>query len=83
MNTMQNNIIKIRNLDAGEKQSLVKTVSQFDSNFDLMKDHSRTIIDAKSLMGVFSLDLSKGAELIVYEPSERISEALEPFMVSV
>ena len=38
-------------------KSLVNDITKFDSDFDLVS--GRYVIDAKSIMGIFSLDLSK------------------------
>ena len=49
------------NLDSIEKvKSFVNTLTRFDSDFDLVS--GRYVIDAKSIMGIFSLDLSKDIE---------------------
>ena len=38
-------------------KSFVNEIAKFDSDFDLVS--GRYVIDAKSIMGIFSLDLSK------------------------
>ena len=38
------------------------------NNGDVTVQSGRYIVDAKSLMGLFSLDLSKEVEVIFYEP---------------
>lgn len=38
-------------------KSFVNDITKFDSDFDLVS--GRYVIDAKSIMGIFSLDLSK------------------------
>ena len=62
-------------------KSFVQTVSQFDFDFDLIS--GRYVIDAKSIMGIFSLDLSKPIELSVHttEHMDEVLEALNPFLV--
>ena len=45
----------------GKVKSFVNTISQFEYDFDLIS--GRYVIDAKSIMGIFSLDLSKPIEL--------------------
>ena len=63
-------------------KTLVNELSKYDSDFDLIS--GRYVIDAKSMMGVFSLDLSKPIELRIYsdEAAEAVLPALEPFIVS-
>ncbi|MCQ2506780.1 MAG: HPr family phosphocarrier protein, partial [Lachnospiraceae bacterium] len=41
-------------------KSFVNDISRFDSDFDLVS--GRYVIDAKSIMGIFSLDLAKPIE---------------------
>ena len=63
-------------------KALVNEVSHYDCDFDLVS--GRYVIDAKSMMGVFSLDRSKPIELRIYsdEAAEAVLPALEPFIVS-
>ena len=42
-------------------KSFVNDITKFDSDFDLVS--GRYVIDAKSIMGIFSLDLSKPINL--------------------
>ena len=62
-------------------KSFVNTVNQLDSDFDLLS--GRYVIDAKSIMGIFSLDLSKPIELNIHadEDVDAIVEKLTPFIV--
>ncbi len=60
-------------------QNLVSTVSLMDSEFDLIS--GRYIVDAKSIMGIFSLDLQNPLELKVYSPTEEIEAKIRPFIV--
>ena len=62
-------------------KSFVNTVNQLDSDFDLVS--GRYVIDAKSIMGIFSLDLSKPIELNIHadEDVDAIVEKLTPFIV--
>ena len=41
----------------GKVKSFVNAISQFEYDFDLIS--GRYVIDAKSIMGIFSLDLSQ------------------------
>lgn len=58
-------------------KSFVNTLLGFDGDFDLVSD--RYIVDAKSIMGIFSLDLSKPITLKFTNDSEKVLNALEPF----
>lgn len=55
-------------------KSFVNDITKFDSDFDLVS--GRYVIDAKSIMGIFSLDLSKPIELNIHGESEE-AEILE------
>ena len=48
----------------GKVKSFVNTISQFEYDFDLIS--GRYVIDAKSIMGIFSLDLSKPIDLAIH-----------------
>jgi len=46
----------------------VNTIALFDGEFDLSSD--RYVVDAKSIMGIFSLDLNKPLRLDIHNESE-------------
>lgn len=62
-------------------KSFVNDITKFDSDFDLVS--GRYVIDAKSIMGIFSLDLSKNIELNIHNEDkvEEILEVLTPYVV--
>lgn len=66
----------------GKVKSFVNVISQFDYDFDLIS--GRYVIDAKSIMGIFSLDLSKPIELAVHTENniDEIMEALQPYLIN-
>ena len=68
-------------LDSIDKvKSFVNEITKFDSDFDLIS--GRYVIDAKSIMGIFSLDLSKPIELNIHnENADEILAALAPYIV--
>ena len=69
-------------LDSIDKvKAFVNAITKFDSDFDLIS--GRYVIDAKSIMGIFSLDLSKPIELTVHNDDNvtAILEALAPYVV--
>ena len=55
-------------------KSFVNDISKFDSDFDLVS--GRYVIDAKSIMGIFSLDLSKPIALNVHADEATLEEIL-------
>ena len=66
----------------GKVKSFVNTISQFEYDIDLIS--GRYVIDAKSIMGIFSLDLSKPIDLAIHteENLNEILEALKPDIIS-
>ena len=62
-------------------KSFVNTLSKFDTDFDLVS--GRYVIDAESIMGIFSLDLSKPIDLNIHaeNDAEEILQALSPYIV--
>ncbi len=60
-------------------KSFVNTVSQFESDFDLIS--GRYVIDAKSIMGIFSLDLSQPIDLTIHaDDDDKIMSAIEQYL---
>ena len=59
-----------------------QAITPFSCDFDLIS--GRYIVDAKSLLGIYSLDLSKPLELLVHtdDASEtaKIREAVAPYV---
>lgn len=69
-------------LDSIDKvKGFVNDINRFNTDFDLIS--GRYVIDAKSIMGIFSLDLSKPIELTIHESDEidEILKALQPYVV--
>ena len=68
-------------LDSIDKvKSFVNEITKFDSDFDLIS--GRYVIDAKSIMGIFSLDLSKPIELTIHnDNADGILATLAPYIV--
>ena len=62
-------------------KSFVNAITKFDNDFDLIS--GRYVIDAKSIMGIFSLDLSKPITLNIHasENMSAILEVLKPYMI--
>ncbi len=62
-------------------KSFVNDLAKFDSDFDLVS--GRYVIDAKSIMGIFSLDLSKPINLNIHGDKEmdEILETLDPYII--
>ena len=71
--------ISLNSLD--KVKSFVNDLTKFDTDFDLVS--GRYVIDAKSIMGIFSLDLSKPIDLNIHSESsvDEIVNILKPYIV--
>lgn len=50
-------------------------------NFDIDLTSGRYVVDAKSIMGIFSLDLSKPVKLEAHTDDESIKEDMKDFII--
>ena len=77
---MKNTQILIDSID--KVKAFVNEIARFDCDFDLIS--GRYVIDAKSIMGIFSLDISKPIELDIHVNDEaeaaEIMKALQPYL---
>ena len=73
--------VKISLNSIDKVKAFVNSIAQFDSDFDLVS--GRYVIDAKSIMGIFSLDLTKPIDLNIHSDNEldKILDTLEPYIV--
>ena len=67
--------VKISLNSIDKVKAFVNEVTKFDAEFDLVS--GRYVIDAKSIMGIFSLDLSKPIELNIHASDSNLDEILE------
>lgn len=76
MKTIQ---ISLNSID--KVKSFVNDITKFDYYFDLVS--GRYVIDAKSIMGIFSLDLSRPIDLNIHaeENVDEVLETLKPYMI--
>lgn len=73
--------VKISLNSIDKVKSFVNDLTKFDTDFDLIS--GRYVIDAKSIMGIFSLDLSRPIELNIHAEgdAEEILTVLAPYIV--
>lgn len=73
--------VKINLLSIDAVKSFVNTVTKFDTDFDLVS--GRYVIDAKSIMGIFSLDLTKPIDLNIHSNDniDEILSALKAYII--
>ena len=76
MKTVQ---ISLNSID--KVKSFVNDITRFDNDFDLVS--GRYVIDAKSIMGIFSLDLSKPIDLNIHAESniDEILSVLDAYII--
>ena len=76
MKTIQ---ISLNSID--KVKAFVNDITKFDNDFDLVS--GRYVIDAKYIMGIFSLDLSKPIDLSIHaeENLNEILDVLKPYMI--
>ena len=71
--------VNINSIDKVKK--FVNILTKYDGDFDLVSGHY--VIDAKSIMGIFSLDLSEDLELVLQNSADQdeVLEAIKEFTV--
>ena len=75
--------VKISLNSIDKVKNFVNAISKYDFDFDLVS--GRYAVDAKSIMGIFSLDLSKPIDLNIHTEGSELDEVLEvlkPYMIS-
>ena len=73
--------VKISLNSIDKVKAFVNDVTKFNTDFDLVS--GRYVIDAKSIMGIFSLDLSKPIDLNIHADGDldSILAALDPYII--
>ena len=77
---MKSIMIRLETIE--DVKAFVSIMAQFKGYFDLAS--GRYVVDAKSVMGIFSMDLSRALELRILETNEQIEEiiaSIESFIV--
>ncbi len=74
--------VKISLNSIDKVKSFVNEITKYDSDFDLVS--GRYVIDAKSIMGIFSLDLSNPIDLNIHAEDnlEEILANLKPYIIT-
>ena len=70
MKTVQ---ISLNSID--KVKSFVNVITKYDNDFDLVS--GRYVIDAKSIMGIFSLDLSKPIDLNIHADGAALDNVMQ------
>ncbi len=73
-------IVKIRLTQVDQVREFVELTSNCNYDVDLVSD--RYTVDAKSLLGIYSLDLSNPLQVVIYgDDSEEYEKALEKYKI--
>ena len=73
--------IKVCLNSIADVKKFVNMVSMYDCDIDLVTE--RYVVDAKSIMGIFSLDLSKPIDLAIHteDSLDDVMEVLKPYLI--
>ncbi len=69
---MKTVMISLNSID--KVKNFCTDIAKFDAEFDLVS--GRYVIDAKSIMGIFSLDISKPIELIIHAEEKDLDDIM-------
>ncbi len=64
--------VKFSTIDHVKK--FVNAIQSVDADIDLV--HNRYVIDAKSIMGIFSMDLSRPLDLVIHSEDKELTDFL-------
>ncbi|MBO4987575.1 MAG: HPr family phosphocarrier protein [Lachnospiraceae bacterium] len=73
--------VKISLNSIDKVKAFVNDITKFDYDFDLVS--GRYVIDAKSIMGIFSLDLSKPIDLNIHaeDNADAVMDVVKAYVV--
>lgn len=72
--------LKVKLTSIGDVQKFVNAVSAFSGDIDLQS--GRYVVDAKSIMGIFSLDLMQPVDMTIHaESAPELLEKIDAFIV--
>ena len=76
---MKSDILDLNSIE--RVKGFVTAIEGYEGYFDIVS--GRYVVDAKSIMGIFSMDLSKNVEFRILETNDKISEvesAIAPYL---
>lgn len=71
--------VKFDTIDHVKK--FVNAIQTVDTDIDLV--HNRYVIDAKSIMGIFSMDLSRPLDLVIHTEDEKVIDSLTKLSLDI
>ncbi len=78
---MQTVEVRLNTID--KVKNFVRVLANYDGYFDLTSD--KRVVDAKSIMGIFTMNLTKNMELRIIETNDNMDDLmrdLQPFMAA-
>lgn len=73
------NVLTVAFTQISQVQEFVNLTIQYPNDVDLVS--GRYTVDAKSLLGIYSLDLRNPLQVVIYgENSQQLAEKLKPFL---
>ena len=65
--------------DADQVRDFVNVVSTVEANFEL--GSGRRVVDAKSILGVFALDLARPQKLVCHSDDSAMLDKISPYLL--
>ena len=78
---MQTVEVRLNTID--KVKNFVRVLANYDGYFDLTSD--KRVVDAKSIMGIFTMNLTKNMQLRIIETNDNMDDLmrdLQPFMAA-
>ena len=72
--------VNVKFKDVRQVEQFVKIIEKFETHFDL--GYEQRVVNAKSILGVFALDLTKPLSLSYSSKDTVIIDKIEPFIYS-
>ena len=72
--------MKLQLGDLGSVKKFVNITSQYSDEISLVRDHY--IIDAKSILGIFSMDLTRPVDLVCDRTNDSLRHDLHDFVIA-
>ena len=72
--------LKLKFNDVNEVKKFVDITSQYGEQISLV--HGRYVVDAKSILGIFSMDLTKPVDLVCDRANDQLKDELSDFVLA-
>jgi phosphotransferase system HPr-like phosphotransfer protein len=72
--------LKLKLGELGSVKRFVNITSQYSDDLSLM--HDNYIVDAKSILGIFSMDLTNPIDLVCHSANDHLAQDLSEFVIA-